>query len=229
MELKNKVVVITGGSDGLGKALAKAFVKEGAKVIVGSNNENDLHKVKEELKVDTLFMDVTSYDSLKKFIEEILSKYKKIDFLINNAGIQIAPSKIEDVNVDKLRKLFDVNFFGYFYGFKIILPIMKKQGYGLIISIDSTAGLEGKPWISAYSSSKFAIKGLIESARKENIDNNIQILGIYPGGIQTDIYKEKYPEDFLDYMKIDYAVEKIINNLKLDNPEMDMVIRRPSK
>lgn len=229
MELKNKVIVITGGSNGFGKALGKAFIKEGAKVIVGSNNNEELSSVKEELKVETFFVDVTSYDSLKKFSEEILNKYIRIDFWINNAGIQIAPSKIEDVNIDKLHQLFDVNFFGYFYGFKIILPVMKRQGGGTIISIDSTAGLEGKPWISAYSSSKFAIKGLIESARKENLDNPIQILGIYPGGMQTDIYKEKYPEDFADYMKIDYAVGKVMDNLKLNNPEIDLVIRRPNK
>ncbi|MEK7089114.1 MAG: SDR family NAD(P)-dependent oxidoreductase, partial [Patescibacteria group bacterium] len=85
------------------------------------------------------------------------------------------------------------------------------------------------PEISAYSSSKFAIKGLTESIRKEVKDLDIKILGVFPGGMQTDIYKEKYPDDIKDYMEVDTVVEKVIANLKSENPEIDFVIKRPSK
>ena len=106
---------------------------------------------------------------------------------------------------------------------------MKKQNGGVIININSTAGLEGKPEISAYVSSKFAIKGLTESIRKENKDSDIKVYGIFPGGMQTDIYKEKYPNDLKDYMDIDSVIEKVMVNLKSENPEIDFVIKRPSK
>ncbi len=128
-----------------------------------------------------------------------------------------------------LKNLFEINFFGYFYGCQIALLKMKEQGNGVIININSTAGLDGKSGISAHCSSKFAIKGLTESIRKENQDTDIKILGVFPGGMQTEIYKEKYPADFEDYMKVDYAVEKVMANLKSENPEIDFIIKRPSK
>ena len=229
MNLKDKIVVITGGSQGFGKALAKAFFDEGSKVIISSHDKEKLESTAKELTCDYFLADITRYDEVKKITDYVLEKYQKIDFWINNAGIQIAPSKFEEVDLQKLRNLFEINFFGYFYGCQIALREMKKQSSGVIINVNSTAGLEGKSGISAYSASKFAIKGLTESIRKENQDTGIKIFGIFPGGMQTEIYKEKYPSDFDDYMKTEYAVEKVMANLKSENPEMDLVIKRPTK
>jgi short-subunit dehydrogenase len=106
---------------------------------------------------------------------------------------------------------------------------MKRQNSGLIININSTAGLDGKAGLSAYSSSKFAIKGLTESIRKELAETNIKIYGIFPGGMQTDIYKEKYPSDISEYMLVDDVANKVIINLKSDIPEHDQIIKRPLK
>ena len=100
---------------------------------------------------------------------------------------------------------------------------------GMIVNINSTAGLEGKPEISAYSSSKFAIRGMTESIRKEIKNSDIKIYGVFPGGMQTELYREKYPADFKEYMNVDYVVGKVIENLKSENPEIDLVIRRPVK
>ncbi|MEK7088919.1 MAG: SDR family oxidoreductase [Patescibacteria group bacterium] len=227
MVLKDKVVVITGGSQGFGKALAQAFKNENANVIVSSHEKENLKSTANELLVDSFTADVTSIEDIKKLGEYIIQKYGRIDIWINNAGIQIAPNLVEEVNIEKLHYLFDVNFFGYFYGCQIALTQIKKQSSGTIININSTAGLDGKPGISAYSSSKFAIKGLTESIRKEVKDLNIQVYGIFPGGMQTDIYKEKYPENVKEYMEVDAVVEKVISNLKLDNPEIDLIIKRP--
>ena len=181
------------------------------------------------MSVDHFLADVTSFEDIKKLADYAVEKYGKIDCWINNAGIQIAPSLVEEVDMQKLHHLFDVNFFGYFYGCQVALSQMKKQGNGIIININSTAGLDGKPGISAYASSKFAIKGLTESIRREIKDTEIKIYGVFPGGMQTDIYKEKYPEDLQDYMKVEVAVDKVMANLKLDIPEVDLVIKRPIK
>ena len=229
MTLQDKVIVITGASQGFGKALAKALKQENAQVVISGHDKENLERTAQELSVDHFLADVTSFDNVKKLGEYAIEKYGKIDFWINNAGIQIAPSFVEDIDIKKLHNLFEINFFGYFYGCQIALSQMKKQKSGVIININSTAGLDGKPEISAYASSKFAIKGLTESIRREVKDLDIKILGVFPGGMQTDIYKEKYPDDLKDYMEVDTVVEKVISNLKSDSPEMDFVIKRPEK
>ena len=229
MTLQEKVIVITGASQGFGKALAKALKQENAQVVISSHDKENLEQTAQELSIDHFLADVTSFDNVKKLGEYVVGKYEKIDFWINNAGVQIAPSFIEDVDIKKLHNLFEINFFGYFYGCQIAISQMKKQKSGVIININSTAGLDGKPEISAYSSSKFAIKGLTESIRREVKDLDIKILGVFPGGMQTDIYKEKYPDDLKDYMEVDTVVEKVIANLKSENPEIDFIIKRPSK
>lgn len=229
MILQDKVIVITGASKGFGKALAQALKQENARVVISSRDKENLEKTAKELSVDHFPADVTSFEDIKKLGGYVIDKYEKIDFWINNAGIQIAPSLVEEVDIKKLHSLFDINFFGYFYGCQIALSQMKKQNSGVIININSTAGLEGKPEISAYSSSKFAIKGLTESIRKEIKDSDIKIYGIFPGGMQTEIYKEKYPDDIKDYMEVNTVVEKVISNFKSENPEIDLVIKRPPK
>ena len=227
MDFKAKVIVITGGSQGFGKAMAQAFAREGARVVISSHNKENLESAAKDLSTDFFIADVTSREDVRKLGEYVFTKYGVIDVWINNAGIQIAPSLVEDVNVEKIHHLFEVNFFGYFYGCQAALFYMKKQGSGVVINVNSTAGLEGKPEISAYSSSKFAIKGLTESLRKELKGSNIQVFGLFPGGMQTDIYKKKYPADLQEYMKVETVVEKVIENLKKDNPEIDQVIKRP--
>lgn len=229
MNLRDKIIVITGGSQGFGKALAKSFTDEGAKVVISSHDKKSLELVSKELSIDYFLADVTSLDDLKKLGEYVFKKYGVIDIWINNAGIQIAPSLMENIDAQKIHHLFDINFFGYFYGCQVALSRMKKQNKGLIININSTAGLDGKPEISAYSSSKFAIKGLTESIRKEVKDFNIKIYGVFPGGMKTEIYKEKYPDDLNEYMETEPVAKKVIDNLKEDIPKVDLVIKRPTK
>lgn len=226
MDLNNKVVIITGGTKGFGKSLATFFKKENCQVIISSDNSNDLEKVKQEISVDSYLADVTKSEDFFNLAGYVNDKYGRIDIWINNAGIQIAPSLMEDVDIVKLKRLFDINFFGYFYGCQVALKYMKKQDSGLIININSTAGLDGKPMISAYSSSKFAVKGLTESIRKE-VNNNIDIYAVCPGGMQTEIYQEKYPDDINEYMLVDDVVAKVIDNLKSDKPNSDLIIKRP--
>jgi len=229
MKIQDRVIIVTGGSQGFGKALAGAFKNENARVIISSHEIEHLEATAQELAVDHFLADVTSFEDIKNLSDYAVKKYGKIDCWINNAGIQIAPSLVEEIDIQKLHHLFDINFFGYFYGCQVALTQMKSQGNGVIININSTAGLDGKPGISAYASSKFAIKGLTESIRKEIQDTDIKVYGIFPGGMQTDIYKEKYPDDLKDYMEVGTVVEKVIVNLKSESPEIDLVIKRPNK
>lgn len=229
MDFSGKVIVVTGGGKGFGKGLAQAFIKEGAKVVITSNDEAGLTATAQEIGADCFVADASSFDATSSLASYVTSKFGKIDVWVNNAGIQIAPSNLEDVAVAKLHRLFDINFFGYFYGCMAALKVMKRQGDGLIINVNSTAGLSGKSHLSAYVSSKFAIKGMSESIREELKGNDIKLYQIFPGGMQTDIYHEKVPSDIDEYMPVDYAIEKVMNNLKADDPEIDLVIKRPNK
>jgi len=229
MDLKQKVVVITGGSQGFGKALAALLVTEGSRVVINSRDEGALKEAAKELHCDSFVADVTSADKVKRLGAYVSKKYGRIDIWINNAGIQIAPTPVEDVDADKLHHLFEVNFFGYFYGCQTALSYIKKQGGGMIVNINSTAGLEGKPGISAYSSSKFAIVGLTQSIRNENKSSAIKVLGVFPGGMKTEIYKEKYPADLDQYMEVGPVAQKVIDNIKSVDPQFDLIIKRPAK
>lgn len=227
MDFKDKVIVVTGGSKGFGKGLAKALADKGAKVVISSNDEGALLETARELDMDSFTCDVTSCDEVQALASHAIKRFGRIDVWVNNAGVQIAPSNVEDVDLQKLRKLFDVNFFGYFYGCKAVLPTMRKQNTGVIVNINSTAGLDGKPGLSAYVSSKFAIKGLTQSLREELKGTGVQVFGIHPGGMQTEIYQEKYPADFDEYMSTDYAIEKVMENFASSQPELDLIVRRP--
>lgn len=228
VQLKDKIIVVTGASKGFGKALATAFQTVGARVVITSTNEAELHSAAEELSVDCFVADASSSEATQSLADYVIGKYGQIDIWVNNAGIQIAPSNLEVVDLGRLHDLFNLNFFGYFYGCAAALKDMKQRNSGMIININSTAGLSGKPGLSAYVSSKFAIKGMTESIRTELNDTDIQVMQIFPGGMQTDIYKEKVPADIDDYMSVDYAIDKVMSNLKLETPEQDLIIKRPT-
>lgn len=228
MDFKDKVVVITGSGKGFGRGLAQAFVSEGAKVIISDIDENELSATSKDLGADSFLADSSSAEETNNLADFAIRQFGRVDVWVNNAGIQIAPSNIENVNIDKLQNLFKVNFFGYFYGCAAAVRVMRQQGKGLIININSTAGLGGKPQLSAYVCSKFAIRGLSETIREELSDTNIKLHQIFPGGMKTDIYHEQIPDDIDQYMDINYAIDKVMANLKTSTPEVDLVIKRPS-
>lgn len=228
MNFKDKAVVVTGGSKGFGKALAEAMITQGARVLVTSTNEDEVKAAAQGIGAEYAVADASSFEATAAVAKQAVDTFGKIDVWVNNAGVQIAPSNLEDVDVDRLHYLYGVNFFGYFNGCKAVLPVMKKQGSGLIININSTAGLSGKPTLSAYVSSKFAIKGMSESLREELTGTGVQVFQIFPGGMQTDIYHEQVPADIDQYMSVDYAIEKVMANLSSENPEQDQVIKRPT-
>ena len=226
MNLKDKVIVITGGSKGFGKTLAELFVKEGAKIVINSNNKKEIKKVASEMEVLGICADVTKEKDLIKLADKVIKKFGNIDIWINNAGLWIPHAFVEDFDMDKVRKMFDVNVIGLINGSRVALHLMKKRGTGTIINVISDSALAGRPMSSAYSASKWAVDGFTKSIREEN--KNISILSIYPGGMKTDIFGEVKPDDFNDFMETKYVAEKVINNLKLENPEEELVIQKPN-
>ena len=222
MELKDKVVIITGGTRGLGKALALSFLKNGAKVVVCSRNERDLKDLEKE--IIGIRADVTKEDELQKLLEFTIEKFNKLDIWINNAGIWLPHSLVENFDMEKVKKMFDVNVFGSMNGSRVALRFFKKQRFGCIVNIISDSALVGRPMSSTYSASKWAMNGFTKSVREEN--KNISIFSIYPSGIKTDIFGENRPDDFDSFMDPNFVADKIIENLKKDKPDEELIIKR---
>ena len=224
MELKDKIVVVTGGTRGLGRALSFCFLKNGAKVVVCSKKEEELKNLEEGIW--GIKADVTKENELQKIVDFVKEKFGKLDIWINNAGIWLPHLPIEETDWEKAHDLMEVNLFGTVYGSKVALAQMRKQGFGTIINILSTSALDGKVNETAYCASKFAAMGFTKSLRKEVDGKNIKVFSVYPGGMQTNLFDEKKPGNYAEFMKPDYVAEKIMKNLKEDTPEEELIIKR---
>ena len=224
MELKDKVVVITGGSKGFGRAMAISFQKEGARVVVCSRKEEEFKDLPEG--IGRIKADVTKEEDIISLANIVLKEFGKIDIWINNAGIWLPHRPVEETDWKRAHDLIEVNLFGTVYGSKVALMQMRKQGFGSIINILSTSALEGRAGGSAYCASKYATVGFTKSLRKETEGTNTKIISIYPGGMQTNLFDEKKPESYKEYMDPNFVANKVIDNLKLEKPEEEIIIKR---
>lgn len=188
MDMKNKVVWITGASSGIGEALAYKYGDAGARLIISARNAQKLNEVKAKCKypdnVEVLEMDVVKHDRMTHYAQHVLQQYGMIDILVNNAGIS-QRGKVEDndANVDK--QIFDVNFFGATYLTKAVLPSMLERKSGNIVVISSIVGKVATPYRSAYAASKHALHGWFDALRAEIHDRNVHVNIICPGYIRT--------------------------------------------
>lgn len=185
---QNKIIVITGGTDGIGKALVEQFLNVGATVATCSRTESKLSDLKIEFAGKTLFTmpaDVSKEEDCKKFIENVLEKYGKIDVLINNAGISMR-ALFQDTELDTLRKVMDINFWGTVYCTKFALDSIIKNK-GTIVGVSSVAGYRGLPGRSGYSASKFAVNGWLEAIRTELLETGVNVMWVCPGFTKSNI------------------------------------------
>lgn len=188
--MKDKVVIITGGSSGIGKALALAFGRLGAKVVITGRNEARLNEVAEVLdKMGApnlgLKLDVSIEVDNKLLVDQTLKAFGKIDILINNAGISMR-ALFEEIDLEVFKKVMDINFNGTLYATKYCLPhILKTKGS--IVGISSINGYRGTPARTAYTASKYAMNGFFESLRTEVMHRGVHILVACPGFTGTNI------------------------------------------
>jgi len=188
--MKEKVVVITGASSGIGEALAKRFALAGAKVVIAARNIGKLNKLAEELSKDaaevlSVKTDVSSESECRNLINETVIKFGGIDILINNAGISMR-ALFENTDLNVIRKLMDVNFWGTVYCTKFALPHLLKSK-GSVVGVSSIAGYKGLPGRAGYSASKFAMQGFLEVLRIENMKKDLHVLIACPGFTASNI------------------------------------------
>ena len=192
----NKVVLITGGSRGQGAAHARAFVSEGAKVVITDVLVEDGQALAMELGENVTFFkhDVSSETDWLAVVEDTEAKYGPINVLVNNAGIAINKNLDETTEAD-YRKVIDINQVGVFLGLKTVAPSLKKVENGAIINISSINGLRGGASTFAYDASKFAVRGMTKSAAIELAPYGIRVNSIHPGVILTPMIQQEGLED----------------------------------
>jgi short-subunit dehydrogenase len=196
--MKDKVVIITGGSSGIGKALAFEFGKKGSKILITGRNTEELAKAEQELRqagvtVGTFRADVSVEADNKKMADEALRLFGRIDILINNAGISMR-ALFEEVDIEVIKKVMDINFYGVLYATKYCLPEIKKNR-GSVIGISSIAGFRGLPGRTGYSASKFALNGFLEVLRTELLKTGVHVLTACPGFTASNIRKRSLTKD----------------------------------
>jgi NAD(P)-dependent dehydrogenase (short-subunit alcohol dehydrogenase family) len=228
MNLKDKIVVITGGSKGFGKALTKAFLKEGSKVVISSRDKEEVKEAVMEMRVLGICADVTNENELTFLLNATVKELGDVDIWINNAGIWLPKTPVEDLDMIKVKKMFDVNVIGLINGTRVAIRKMKKEGRGTIINVISDSALVDQPKVSAsvYGASKWAVNGFTKAIRGEY--KNISILSIYPGAMRTSIFGKNKPDNYNDFMESEYVAEKVIENLKKEVPEEELVIKKPT-
>ena len=188
-----QVVLITGGSSGIGKSIGEFLMSKNFKVYGTSRNPNPNNSSSFPL----VALDVTKKETIISAISEVISKEGKIDVLINNAGVGIT-GPIEETPEEEIKKAFDTNYFGPLNVTKAVLPTMRTQGGGLIINITSIAGYMGLPYRGIYSATKGALELTTEAFRMELKDFNIHMTNVAPGDFATNIASGRYHAPVLD-------------------------------
>jgi glucose 1-dehydrogenase len=226
MNLKNKVVVITGSTGGLGKALASEFISEQAKVVINGHSAKKLAEVSEEIGAIGCVGDVTKENDMRKLANFAIKKFGKIDIWINNAGANMPHSTIEKIDSNLAHKVMEVNFFGTFFGARSVMKYMKKQKSGVIVNIISIRSLVPSPISVAYSSSKWAARGLTEALRVILKPDHISVIAVHPTGMKTNLFGKVKPTGYKNYMEPSFAAKKIVENLKLSKPKEEIIVKK---
>lgn len=180
--LVDKVVLVTGGGMGIGRAIAELFADEGAIVIVGdvAQPEPFLHA-----NVFAKQLDVSKLEQWQRLVEEMVEKYGKIDVLVNNAGLVGSYLPIDEIPLEDWNRVIDINQNGVFYGMRTVIPVMKKQHTGSIVNVSSIWGIVGASGVSAYQASKAAVRMMSKNAALSYVRDGIRVNSLHPGLVET--------------------------------------------
>lgn len=189
--IAGKVVVITGASSGLGEAAARHLSAQGATVVLGAHRIDRIKSMADEFtrsggKALAMATDVTHFDQVKKLVDAAVQTYKRIDVIINNAGV-MPLSPLERLKIDDWDRMIDVNIKGVLYGIAAALPYMKQQKSGHIVNVSSVAGHKVRPGTAVYAATKHAVRVISEGLRQEVKPYNLRTTVISPGAVATEL------------------------------------------
>src|SRR5262249_29099358 len=192
MKLQDKVAVITGASMGIGEAIAKLFLEEGARVVLCSGDLARTKAAEQRIGAGTntlsVACDVSQRDQVDELVRIAVKKFGRIDIFVNNAGFGLNDA-VADMDMAELRRMFDTNLFGAIECMQSVIPVMRRQGGGDIVNISSVSGHISTPYMSGYAATKHAMNAVGKAARMELLRHNINVLTVCPGYIATDFVK----------------------------------------
>ncbi len=201
IDLDGRKAVVTGGAQGIGRAIVERFLASGAQVTIWDRDRALAETAVEEIggAVSLVQVDVTDWDAVRSAAARTAAEMGRIDILVNNAGIAGPTASVVDYPVEEWRRVLDIDLTGVFHGCKTVVPGMIAQDYGRIVSIASIAGKEGNPNASAYSAAKAGVIALTKSLGKELAGHDIAVNCVTPAAAKTAIL-EQVSEEFIAYM-----------------------------
>ena len=217
-DFDDQVAVITGGAQGIGYAVAKRMIENGAKVMIWDFDTDLAQASASELGATALHCDVSNWDFVQSAAQQTENQLGRIDVLVNSAGVAGANAVVEEYPIEEWNKIMSVNLNGTFHTNRAVIAGMKQRGYGRIVNIASIAGKEGNPNASAYSASKAGVIALTKSLGKEAADFNIGVNCVTPAAARTAIFDQMSEEH------INYMLSKIPRNRFVDVAEVANMI-----
>jgi short-subunit dehydrogenase len=212
--LQDKVAVITGASMGIGEALAKLFVEEGASVVLSSREAGRAEAARARVghteRTLALACDVRNREEIDRLLSLTLHNFGRVDLWVNNAGYGLADS-VAEMDMAACRELFDTNLFGAIYGMQVAIQAMRQQGSGAVINISSVAGHIPLPYSAAYSGTKFALNAMGKAARLELQGKGVNVITVCPGYVATN-----FAQNVVRGRKADRRIDSPIQGISAD-------------
>ncbi|HYY57560.1 MAG TPA: SDR family oxidoreductase [Pyrinomonadaceae bacterium] len=235
MELNGKAAIVTGGTKGIGRAIAWALVRQGVNVCISARHEDEIKRAVAELgrvgeaRVTGMVCDVRDYEEVRALVKHTVEELGGVDILVNNAGIGLF-GRVEDLSPEDFRAVLETNLFGVFYCCHEAIPQMKRRGGGgYIINISSLAGVNAHPQMAAYNASKFGLNGFSEALMQEVRHDRIKVSYIMPGSVNTH-FGDDEPSEEKSWQLQPEDIAQVVIDL-LNHPERSLPSRveiRPS-
>ena len=232
MELRDAVALVTGGSEGIGRAIAEALMDQGCKVTITGRREEAVRNTAEELGLDWIVGDVGNETDAIRTVNSVIEKHGRLDILVNNAGYGMFKPLV-DTTLEELKGVYRTNVFGTFLMAREAARQFIKQGSGELINISSTSSLKGSSGRTAYGSSKFALRGMTECWRDELRRHNVRVMLVNPSEVMTNFAAKAGVERELSDKKLRprEIADAIIGALKVDSrgfiPEFSVFATNP--
>jgi len=235
MDLTGKIALVTGGTKGIGRAIANALNREGATVVISARQQTEIDVAVNELNKSRpnsakgFTCDVRDYEQVKRLFALIVSEFDRLDVLVNNAGVGTF-NTVEATTPDEFRMVLETNLFGVFYCCHEAIPLMRQRGGGYIINISSLAGANPHPRMAAYNASKFGLNGFSEALMQEVRHDGIKVSYIMPGSVNTEFGGDEPSAEKSWQLQPDDVSRAVID--LLHHPDRSLVSRveiRPSK
>ena len=234
MNLDGKVCVVTGGTKGIGYAIAEALLKSGAKVLICGRSRPDVQTAAEKLaafgQVEAVSCDVRNEEHIRMLLEHCAESFSGVDILVNNAGMGYFGKTVEEMSGDEFRQTLETNLFGVFYVCHHAIPHLKRRGGGYIINISSLAGQNAHPRMAAYNASKFGLNGFSEALMQEVRQDNIKVSYVCPGSVNTAFGGDSVSDQKSWQLQPADIAQVVLDLLRMDERALPSKVEiRPSK